>query len=68
MIINVNKTTIKLSNPEVIALYLLSKEYSMTPTELARRMVMYAPDDKTTASFIRDYLTLNLIRRVLQWK
>ena len=63
MILNVNKTTIRLSNPEAIALYLIAKEKGLTPQELASDLVKHATKPK--ASFIRDYLTIKLIRRIL---
>ena len=68
MIVNANKTTIRLSNPETVAIYLLSKEKGITPQELVSDLVKKSPDNKTMASYIREYLTLNLIRRTLQWK
>lgn len=63
MIINVNGTTIRLSSSETIALYLLAKELGLTPRELAIHLASEAPAEKTMASYVRDYLTINLIRR-----
>lgn len=63
MIINVNGTTIRLSSSETIALYLLAKDLGLTPRELAIHLAFEAPAEKTMASYVRDYLTINLIRR-----
>ncbi len=62
-ILNVNKTTVKLSDPEMVALYLIARDYGETPHELLSRLVS-SPHPKTIASSVREFLITHLIHLV----
>lgn len=62
-ILNVNKTTVKLSDSEMMALYLIARDYGETPQSLLSRIVR-SHFNKTIASSVREFLITHLIHLI----